>query len=318
LLLLLLLLKGQSKHIHNENLALRGKATQSNLINNPWASYSAASNAIDGNRESRLDAGSCSCTDSHAYPWWRVDLLDTFIITSIIITNRGDCCPERLNGAQVYVGNSLEQNGAGNPLAGVISHIPAGESLPLSLTRGMEGRYVTVRLPRTGHLTLCEVEVYGNFISADFYNRSLHAGENVALQGKATQSSTHSFGVPYNAIDGNRDSTWEHASCSHTQAQLNPWWRLDLITTHKVFSVNVTNRNIAPHELNGAEIRIGNSLENNGNNNPRCAVISHIPPGFTYGFQCHGMEGRYVNIVNPGTRKHVIMCEVEVYGSSLD
>lgn len=48
-------------------------------------------------------------------PWWRLDLLDTYIITSIIITNRGDCCAERINGAQIHVGNSLQDNGASNP-----------------------------------------------------------------------------------------------------------------------------------------------------------------------------------------------------------
>lgn len=52
--------------------------------------------------------------------------------------------------------------------------------------------------------------------------------------------------------------------------ELNPWWRLDLGKTHKVFSVNVTNRGDGfPERLNGAEIRIGDSLDNNGNNNPR-------------------------------------------------
>ncbi|KAL0166467.1 hypothetical protein M9458_038311, partial [Cirrhinus mrigala] len=32
------------------------------------------------------------------------------------ITNRGDCCPERINGAQIRIGNSLENNGNNNEL----------------------------------------------------------------------------------------------------------------------------------------------------------------------------------------------------------
>ncbi|KAK1895363.1 Fucolectin-4 [Dissostichus eleginoides] len=51
---------------------------------------------------------------------------------------------------------------------------------------------------------------------------------------------------------------------------------------------------------NRAQIRIGDTLENNGNSNPRRTVISRIPPGFTESFQCNGMDGRYVNIVIPG------------------
>lgn len=95
-------------------------------------------------------------------------------------------------------------------------------------------------------------------------------GENLAIQGKATQSSLYLPGMAYNAIDGNRANLWNQASCTCTNKDLNPWWRLDLGKTHKVFSVNVTNRGDGfPERLNGAEIRIGDSLDNNGNNNPR-------------------------------------------------
>ena len=96
-----------------ENVALRGKATQSDRAKDIFGS---AYNAIDGNLDSHLAAGSCSHSDSQTNPWWRVDLLDTYVVTSIIITNRGDCCAERINGAEIHVGNSLRDNGAGNPV----------------------------------------------------------------------------------------------------------------------------------------------------------------------------------------------------------
>ena len=98
---------------------------------------------------------------------------------------------------------------------------------------------------------------------------ALFAGENLAIRGKASQSSLHSFGIAYNAIDGNHASKWEEASCTHTNNDISPWWRLDLGKTHKVFSVKITNRDAHAQRLNGAEIRIGDSLANNGNNNPR-------------------------------------------------
>lgn len=100
------------------------------------------------------------------------------------------------------------------------------------------------------------------------------AGENLAIQGKATQSSLHSIGVAYNAIDGSRANNWNQASCSHTNADFTPWWRLDMGKAHKVFSINITNqRDGVPQRINGAEIRIGNSLDNNGNNNPRYFTV---------------------------------------------
>ncbi|KAM6936358.1 uncharacterized protein PEZ65_006497 isoform 1-T2 [Lycodopsis pacificus] len=304
----LLLLLGTCSAYTYQNVALRGKATQSHR--NPDL-YGFAHNAIDGNRESNYEAGSCSVTVEQSYPWWRVDLLESYIVTSITVTNRGDCCEERINGAEIHIGNSLEYNGAANPVAGVISHIPPGRSLKITFTRRVEGRYVTVVLPGSKRiLTLCEVEVYG-------YRAP--TGENLALQGKASQSSLYSTGVANNAIDGNRASNWNQASCTFTNADFNPWWRLDLGKTHKVFSVNITNRkDYLPQRLNGAQILIGDSLENNGNNNPRCAVISSIPGGFTENFQCNGMDGRYINVVIPGRSEYLTLCEVEVYGSRLD
>ncbi|XP_034554317.1 fucolectin-1-like [Notolabrus celidotus] len=305
---ILLSLMGICSAYNYKNVALRGKATQSNRYEH---NFGDASSAIDGNRESTFSAGSCTHTVEMPNPWWRVDLLDRYTVTSVTITNRGDCCAVRLNGAEVHIGDSLKDNGVANPLAGVISQIPAGSSFTLPVN-DLAGRYVTVSLPGSGrYLTLCEVEVYGYLAPT---------GENLALKGKASQSSLYTEGMAYFAIDGNTDSDRVHRSCSTTNNNLVPWWRLDLIKTHKVFSVKITNRrdpSLSPR-LNGAELRIGDSIENNGNNNPRCAVIDSIPAGATVEFKCNGMDGRYVNVVIPGREEYLTLCEVEVYGSVLD
>ncbi len=92
----------------------------------------------------------------------------------------------------------------------------------------------------------------------------------MALKGKATQRNLYGNGFASNAVDGNKDGVYSHGSCTHTVNDLSPWWRLNLLKRHKVFSIVVTNTvDNVPQRLNGAEIRIGNSLDNNGNNNPR-------------------------------------------------
>ncbi|XP_053198935.1 fucolectin-1-like [Scomber japonicus] len=305
---LMLFFLGTCSAYDYKNVALRGRATQSDRLEHIFAS---ASNAIDGNRESNYNAGSCSHTKKQTNPWWRVDLLESYVVTSVVITNRGDCCPEQSNGAEIHIGNSIRDNGVANPVVAVIPSMPVGTIHTVTLTEHVEGRYVTVVLPGPErHLALCEVEVYG-------YRAP--TGENLAHQGKASQSSLESYlGNAYNAIDGNRASKYEDGNCACTKSELSPWWRLDLGKTHKVFSVKITNRDVVPEQLDRAEIRIGNSLSNNGNNNPRCAVISHIPAGFTQTFQCNGMDGRYVNIVNPERNEYLTLCEVEVYDSVLD
>ncbi|XP_062278798.1 uncharacterized protein LOC133983658 [Scomber scombrus] len=310
---------------HYQNLALRGTATQSQRLRGKTDVFGAAYNAIDGNREARFTAGSCSHTAKMTNPWWRVDLLDSYMVLTIIITNRGDCCADRLNGAEIYVTKNLHSIGYSayeghsipayqsriNPQVAVITYIPAGRSHIITLKKPVEGRFVTVVLPGYERiLSLCEVEVYGYRAPTGF---------NLAVLGKASQSSLYSYQCDaYHAIDGRHTTTWGEGSCSCTKSTLSPWWQLDLGKTHKVNSVKITNTKTYPKYLDGAEIRIGKSPAQTGTNNPRCAVISHIPAGFSQTFDCKGMDGRYIIIVAPGKTVYLTLCEVEVYGSVLD
>jgi len=93
------------------NVALRGKATQSQRYQGGADVFGAAYNAIDGNRDFNFRDGSCTHTSEQTNPWWRVDLLESYVITSIKITNRGDCCGNRIDGAEIYIGNCKDYNG---------------------------------------------------------------------------------------------------------------------------------------------------------------------------------------------------------------
>uniref|UniRef100_A0A672PK16 Fucolectin tachylectin-4 pentraxin-1 domain-containing protein n=1 Tax=Sinocyclocheilus grahami TaxID=75366 RepID=A0A672PK16_SINGR len=282
-----------------ENLALKGTAVQSTT----YYSWGAA-NAIDGIRYAPGTASFCSITLNQLNPWWRLDLLDYYYIYKVTITNRADCCPERITGVEIRIGNSLENNGNNNPRCAVVtSPLPAGSTVSFSCG-GMEGRYVNMYLPDIQmYLTLCEVEVYG--------------AENLALKGTAVQSTTYYSWGAANAIDGIRYAPGTASFCSITLNQLNPWWRLDLLDYYCIYKVTITNRaDCCPERMTGVEIRIGNSLENNGNNNPRCAVVtSPLPAGGTVSFSCGRMEGRYVNMYLPNIQTHLTLCEVEVYGA---
>ncbi|XP_059496921.1 fucolectin-like [Stegostoma tigrinum] len=146
-----------------------------------------------------------------------------------------------------------------------------------------------------------------------------YSQENVAAGVRATQSTTFPhFADANNAIDGNHDSKFRHSSCSSTTKQRNPWWRVDLQEHYRVFVVRITNRNRKASRLNGAEIRIGDSLENNGNSNTLCATIDSIPRSGTKSFFCetqNGVHGRYVNIFLRSCHGILTLCEVEVFGA---
>lgn len=103
-----------------------------------------------------------------------------------------------------------------------------------------------------------------------FQNDPFARSDNVALFKKARQSKD--YGVYYASlgIDGRRDGDLGQTSCTHTQEETNPWWRVDLLVPIAVAAVRITNRQDCCQErLDGAEIRIGNNPANNGNSNPR-------------------------------------------------
>nr|XP_055055305.1 uncharacterized protein LOC129440151 [Misgurnus anguillicaudatus] len=276
-----------------ENLAPKGKATQSSTSYSPL-------NAIDGIKYG-ASITSCSITGRELSPWWRLDLLDYYGISTVVITARSDANFEQTNGAEIRIGNSTENNGNNNPICAVTSGFQRGQTISYSCGV-MVGRYINVVMTGlTSILSLCEVEVYET--------------ENVALSSAAIQSSTYYPFVAQNAIDGIRYGQGDASYCAVTAHQSDPWLSLDLQHEYEIGTVIITARSdCCAAQTNGAEIRIGNSTENYGNNNPRCAVTSGFQVGQTISYSCNGMEGRYVNVVMTGLPSNLSLCEVEVYG----
>ncbi|KAM3932456.1 fucolectin-like [Leptodactylus fuscus] len=145
--------------------------------------------------------------------------------------------------------------------------------------------------------------------------------QNVAIRGRATQSTNYPGGLSaaINAIDENVDPLYSRGSCFSSQFELSPWWRLDLLETHTISYITITNRgDCCADYINGAKILIGDSLANNGNNNPSCGTITTIPLAGTQKFLCNNMKGRYVNIILPGKSGYLNFCEVQVFGAPVN
>uniref|UniRef100_A0A673MC86 Fucolectin tachylectin-4 pentraxin-1 domain-containing protein n=1 Tax=Sinocyclocheilus rhinocerous TaxID=307959 RepID=A0A673MC86_9TELE len=275
-----------------KNLALGASAVQSSTYN----SIGMAHEAVDGKRPTNYKH-TCSHTAIQNNPWWRVDLMKVYHITRITITS-GE---EQISGAEIHIGNGRTNNGNSNQLAATVWSIPSGGTVSFNFTP-IEGQYVNIFLPGMHRaLSLCEVEVFAG---------------NLALGARAVQSSIIFGFNAQNAVDGNRDTAVIHGSCSLTQPGRPSWWRVDLKKVHKIRKVTITdhkhnNQNAGIEDIEGSLIRIGNSLENNGNNNPLAAVIRNIPIAGTKTFEFAPIYGRYVNIV--GKDPHLCVCEVEVF-----
>ncbi|XP_039177324.1 fucolectin-like isoform X2 [Crotalus tigris] len=142
------------------NVARGRPAFQSSTF--PSQFNSVASKAVDGNCSGRwIGQNTCTHTKRERGPWWYVDLGSRHAISSVVVKNRADCCGERLQGAEIRVGNFVSNHGKNNPLCGRITDTRLGSISTISCN-GRVGRYVTVTVPsRTVSLALCEVEVYG-------------------------------------------------------------------------------------------------------------------------------------------------------------
>ncbi|XP_055521982.1 fucolectin-1-like [Leucoraja erinacea] len=220
-----------------------------------------AERANDGTIDTDFTHGSCARTIKSKNPWWRVDLKESYSVSDVRITNRADCCSDQLLGAEIHIGDSLENDGNSNTRCGIVDSV-AGTTLTFNCG-GIVGQYVNIVIPGPDKiLTLCEVEIFGSELP------HFHGKENLAFGASPIQSSTDEGAVAERANDGNSDSDFRHGSCSRTRKSKNPWWRVDLNETHLISDIRITNRaDCCSDQLQGAEIRIGDSLEHDGNFN---------------------------------------------------
>ena len=101
--------------------------------------------------------------------------------------------------------------------------------------------------------------------------------KNFAFTKPAQQSTTTNGGFASRAADGNKNRNYNKKSCTHTDEETTPWWRVDLQQRITVTQVKIVNRDQLGERLCDFEIRIGDSLENNGTTNLRCETEQDIP-----------------------------------------
>ncbi|XP_074611775.1 uncharacterized protein LOC141866211 isoform X2 [Acropora palmata] len=139
---------------------------------------------------------------------------------------------------------------------------------------------------------------------------------NIALFKPTEQLGLYETSYSSNGVDGGRDTNYQ--MCTLTTGGPNPWWRVDLGRVEDVAEVHILNRNSFETRLNGAEIRVGNSIADGGARNHLCATNTGLGASKVGTFFCKPTaSGRYVYIRIPGNNKVVTVCEVEVYSSYL-
>ena len=139
-----------------------------------------ASRAVDGDTRTSWGSGSCTHTNGGA-SWWRVDLEKEYVVRSVGLWNRGDCCGDRLKDYEIWVGD--EYNTAKENITRCgdeqTTQVEQGGSRN-HVCNSIRGRYVTVT--RNNMLTLCEVQVGVEQVGDVSYNVTLkqHQCKSVA------------------------------------------------------------------------------------------------------------------------------------------
>ena len=101
--------------------------------------------------------GTCTHTNDEAQPWWKVTLTSSRAVSRVRLTSREDCCPERLQNFDIYVGG--EKCASGVSLGG-------GETKDVVLLNVVSGaacvgQEIKIQKTDTNVLTLCGFEAYG-------------------------------------------------------------------------------------------------------------------------------------------------------------
>ena len=186
-------------------LCFCGVASAENVAKGKWAEQSSTdynappTRAVDGNTDGKFWNGSVSHTKFEHTPWWQVDLGASYYINSVIISNRTDCCGERLSDYYVFVSDSPFTTNDVNALAGQSNvgkfYISGPNGLQNQLSINRSGRYVRIQLTGDNYLHIAEVEVLTSGVSTS------SASINATVSPGTLDITVKYSGAPGNAKD---------------------------------------------------------------------------------------------------------------------
>ena len=126
------------------NIARAGSATQSSN----YSGATLAAKAVDGNADGTF--GSCACTQEEKDAWWELDLGAEVPIDHIVVYNRGDCCPERLDHVSVTLLDKTRKIVTEHNTGDAPSRLAFSLNPEAPLPKSTRPEYMMVLAPRPG------------------------------------------------------------------------------------------------------------------------------------------------------------------------
>ncbi len=190
--------------------------------------------SVLGGTAARASGGSFQRLDDGSWLALEPADTDTYTLEAPLVPGRGEgqgTGADRLAALRLETlpDASLPAGGSGHGGGNfVITQIRA--QLVPNQVQAPRARYLRVQIAGAGKiLSLAEVEVFV-------------AGQNLALAGSASQSSTDYEAPAELAIDGKTSGQFSNKSVTHTANSDNPWWELDLGSEHAIERIVVWNR----------------------------------------------------------------------------
>ena len=119
----------------------------------------------------------------------------------------------------------------------------------------IRGQFIRVDLAGENRiLSLAEVQVFSSGKDAN--------SQNIAINGKATQSSTAYAGPPEYAIDDNTSGNFNDKTVTHTATESSPWWQVDLGSEHEIERIVVWHRSQLHTRSDGFKVSILDAKKN--------------------------------------------------------
>ncbi|XP_060070825.1 fucolectin-like [Ylistrum balloti] len=142
------------------NVAEGKPAVQSSTFP-PFSGIYSASKAVDGSRYpvAVKPDDSCSCTNKANSQWWRVDLLDTFLVTDVAVLKRKDDA-DGITLVNVSIGVSHASSGPFTTCYSTGTKTSTTRFETFTCQTPVYGRYVKLSKLVSDILCLCEVEIY--------------------------------------------------------------------------------------------------------------------------------------------------------------
>ncbi|WP_421796104.1 discoidin domain-containing protein [Haliscomenobacter sp.] len=265
-----------------------------------------ANRAVDGNTDGDWGKRTVSHTNDTPNPWWEVNLLGTYDITSITIHNRNDVT-ERLNNFSIRVSSvPFTSNTSGEVFADKQPTFKGSKTI----TGNKRGQYIRIYLNQPGILSLAEVVVNGKLVNPPLDN-------NLALGKPARQSSVFDFSFANRANDGDISGRSDAGSISHTEADNQTYWEVDLGKNYLIDQVKLFNRTdccqdrlnnfniwVTPYIKEDVTSKIGAFAENEKKFDGPSKIFTNKK------------VGRYVR-VELNDRNYLNLAEVQVFGSDI-